>query len=111
VWSYPEEERERNADVHGPYLAYRLGWPTTHPLRAALTAGWLPYDFGDLNDLGFDGSFYEVAGGLQWLAARVRAEAGYRYRAYRDLPDRSINQEAYDRSTQDGWYAALLFRF
>lgn len=111
VWSYPEEEKERNADIHGPYLAYGMEWPPGRPLRAAFSAGWMPYDAGDLNDLGYDGSFYDLAGGMQWLAVRLRAEAGYRYRAYRDLPDRVIDDLDFDRSVQDGWYVSLLFRF
>lgn len=111
VWSYPEEGTERNADLHGPYLAYELTWPPEGPVSATLSAGLMPHDFGDLDDLGYDASFYDLAGGLQWVATRVRAEAGYRYRAYRDLPDRVINETAYERSTQEGLYFSLLFRF
>jgi hypothetical protein len=111
VWSYPDEEQERNADVHGPYLAYGLTWPAARPLRAVLAAGWLPWDAGELGALGFDGAFYELGCGAQWAASRLRGEVGYRYRAYDDMPDRVINEASYDRSVQEGWYLSLLFRF
>ena len=111
VWSYPEEEEERNADLHGPLLAYEGAWSLFRELHAVVSGGWMPYDAGDLDELGYDGSFYEVAGGLEWTTPRTRLAAGYRYRRYRDVPDRVINDQSFDRSTQDGWYLDLVFRF
>lgn len=103
VWSYPEEETERNADIYGPALTAggrwalgKRGWD----IRADLTL--LPHDFGDLDDVGFDGRFVQADAGLGWTGHRFRVAAGYRFRYFDDVPDRIINDETFARDTIDG---------
>lgn len=111
AWSYPTEEAERNADIHGP-LAYARGagrWGDS-PLGWRIGGAWLVRDFGDFDDLGYDGAFLEVEAALTLERERWRAGAGYRYRAYRDLPARAVEDERLNRETVDGLFAFLSFR-
>ena len=112
AWSYPEEEAERNADIHGPLLYGRAhGRAGATPFGWRLGAAWLAYDFGDFDGLGHDGSFVEVEAALTFARDRWGASAGYLYRTFRDLPDRAVQDERLDRNTQDGLFAALTFLF
>lgn len=111
AWSYPAEEAERNADIHGPLAYARAGgrWGTS-PLGWRIGGAWLVRDFGDFDDLGYDGAFLEVEAALTCERARWCAGAGYRYRAYRDLPARAVEDERLSRETVDGLFAFLSFR-
>jgi hypothetical protein len=72
AWAYPAEEAERNADIHGPLVPTRApgagGAP--RPLGWRIGAAWLVRDFGDFDDLGYDGAFLEVEAALTWERAR-----------------------------------------
>jgi hypothetical protein len=112
AWAYPEEEAERNADIHGPLVYARAGarWGGG-PLGWRAGAAWLARDFGDFDDLGRDGSFVEVEAALTWERTRWQAGAGYRHRAFRDLPPRAVQDDYVSRDTLDGAFATLSFRW
>ncbi len=112
VWSYPEEETERNADIYGPALAAGGRWSLGTrgwDIRADLV--WLPHDLGDLDDVGYNGRFVQADASLGWTSHRFRVAAGYRVRHFDDVPDRIINEDLFDRDTIDGLTvsATLLF--
>jgi len=112
AWAYPEEEAERNADIHGPLLYARAGGRWGHgPFGWRAGAAWLARDFGDFDDLGYDGSFGEGEVALTWEQPRWRAGAGYRYRIFRDLPARAVQDEYVSRDTLDGAFAFLSFHW
>ena len=109
-WSYPEEEQERNADIHGPLLTAGAEIPlSASGLIARVELGALPHDFGELNDLDRNGRYAEALVELAWQAARWRAAAGYRYRLYDDVPPRVINDEVFDRDDMHGVIVSLAF--
>ena len=108
VWSYPEEETERNADVYGPLLAAGLRVDLPAPrLGLELTARLLPHDFGDLDEVDANGRFAEAEAAVVWSVGRLTARAGYRYRYQPDTPDRIINDDRLDRSVVQGVLIAL----
>jgi len=112
VWSYPEEEQERNDDVYGPVLfarhERRLFSNNTGFYAMAIV---LPYDFGDLEELGFDGRYAELRGGFFWSGERLRTSAGYQYRRFDDMPDRIINESTFSRNVIQGVLVDLGFYF
>ena len=106
--SYPTELDERNADIHGPVVYVRSDVPLFHPkilLDGLLT--WMPADFGDLDDLGYSGAFVDVRAGITLVVESVTLSTGYRGMFFRDVPDRIVNDETYDRDTMDGVYASV----
>jgi hypothetical protein len=108
VWSYPEEEIERNADVYGPLLAAGLRLDVLAPsIHLDLAARLLPHDFGDLDDVDANGRFAEAEAALVWSTGRLTARAGYRYRYQPDTPDRVINDDRFDRSAVQGFLVSL----
>lgn len=112
VWSYPEEATERNADIHGPALAAGGRWPLgTGGWDFRANLAWLPHDFGDLDDVGYNGRFVQADASLGWTSHRLRLAAGYRFRHFDDVPDRIINDDTFERDTIDGLTvsATLLF--
>jgi hypothetical protein len=112
VWSYPEEEQERNADAHGPALHARWSQPLGRSgWRLTTAATWMVYDLGGFEDLGYDGSHVEVEAGLAWAQPRWSAGTGYRWIRFADLPPRRENERAYDRNQLDGLYGTVTFRF
>lgn len=112
AWSYPDEERERNADAHGPVLHARLAQPLgagPWELRAAGT--WMVVDLGDFDELGGDGAHLELEAGLAYTRARLQAGLGYRWLLFRDLPPRLENDRTFSRNRTDGALLHLTFFF
>ncbi|HMP73135.1 MAG TPA: hypothetical protein PKE55_07725 [Kiritimatiellia bacterium] len=112
VWSYPEEKDERNADIHGPLIRLSTqtgpGWAG---LALYARAAWMPYDFGDFDDLGYDATHWEIDAGLTYSRRNLTASAGYLYRKFRNLPDRIVNDRTFSRDTMDGILLTLRFQF
>jgi hypothetical protein len=112
VWSYPEEETERNADIYGPALAVGARWPLGTggwDLRTDLL--WLPHDVGDLDDVGYNGRFVQADASVGWTGHRFRMAAGYRFRHFDDVPDRIINDDTFERDTIDGLTVSAILYF
>ncbi len=111
VWSYPEEEAERNADAHGPLLLLAGGGPLAGRVAWRIALGLVPVDLGDFDDMGRNGSFADASALLAWKGARCEVAAGYRITAFRDLPPRVENRALYDRDRIDGFVAQLTLAF
>ncbi len=112
AWSYPAEEQERNADAHGPVLHARLDYPLgATPLVGQAAFTWLIHDFGDFDELGYDGSYVDLETGLAYRHPRLTVGVGYRLLIFNDLPPRQENQRRYSRNQMDGLFAQLTFRF
>lgn len=112
VWSYPEEEQERNDDVYGPVLFARYErYIFSENTGLYALAIVLPYDMGDLEELGNDGRYIEFRGGLIWSGERLRTSAGYQYRRFDDMPDRIINEATFSRNEIQGVLFDLGFFF
>lgn len=112
VWSYPEEEAERNADIYGPVVYVGMRYPITETpagLYATLLA--LPYDFGNLDDLGYRARYAEFQAGWFRAGTRIWTSIGYQVRIFDDVPDRIINDRTFPRDRVDGMFAQLGFRF
>ncbi len=113
VWDddHPEES-ERNADIYGPYLSGVLkGWMGSTPFGWSFSGLWMFRDFGELDSLGYDGSYFSVEGSLFAEWKKIRLAAGYRYERYRDLPSRSSQGVRTDRNVVRGLFlaAGVLF--
>ncbi len=112
VWSYPEEEIERNADIYGPVVTVDADFPVDWLVHGIRMEGLImPYDFGDLDDVGYNGSHAELGIQAYWNIHAMRISAGYLYRHFFDVPDRIINDEAFPRDTMQGFTvsADILF--
>lgn len=112
AWSYETEQAERNADIHGPLLYARAaGRFGATPLGWQVLGAWLVKDYGDLDDLGFDGSHVDLEAAATYERKVIRAGIGYRYIRFRDVPARVVNQARIDRDTLEGAFAFLSFLF
>jgi len=112
VWSYPEEEVERNADIYGPAIRFRAETPLGSPsIGIAGYTVLMPYDFGDLDDVGYNGRYLELGGECFWQLDRVRLAGGYRFRHFNDVPRRIINDVTYPRDDIDGFTLSVSFEF
>jgi len=111
-WSYPEEEQERNDDVYGPvlYAKYEQHMFGENAGLYGMTV-LLPYDFGNLEELGFDGRYMEFRGGIFWANERLRTSFGYQYRRFDDMPERIINESTFSRNEIQGVLMDLGFYF
>lgn len=112
AWSYPDEERERNADAHGPVLHARIAQPLGNGawgLRAAGT--WMVVDLGDFDELGYDGAHLDLETGVTYTRTRLQAGLGYRWLLFRDLPPRLENERTFSRNRTDGALLHLTFFF
>jgi hypothetical protein len=112
VWSYPQEEQERNNDIYGPVIYGRYSTPLGSKGVGLYLSGLLmPYDFGDFNDIDYNGRYLEAAAGFDWSIERVRMAAGYRYRYFDDLPGRIINDQTFSRDHIQGVTVEIGFLF
>jgi len=113
VWDDDRPEREeRNADIYGPYLAAGLQGPLfCRHLKWRLSTAWMFKDFGELDDLGYDGSHASVEAGLEVAFKKLFLSLGYRYERYRDLPPRLSNGVASDRNVMEGPFSTAGVRF
>jgi hypothetical protein len=112
VWSYPEEEIERNADIYGPALRLRAATPAADSGFGVAGYGLLmPHDFGDLNDVDYNGRFVEIGIEGYWQRDRLRLAAGYRFRHFNDVPRRVINDDTFSRNDIDGVTLSAAFLF
>lgn len=111
--SYPTELDERTADIFGPVVFIRGEGSILIPhLEWTASLSWMPHDFGDFDDLGYDGSFLDAHAGFRLVMdERLTVGAGYRVISFRDLPDRILNDETFDRETLDGFVADIAFEF
>jgi len=112
VWSYPEEEKERNTDIYGPVIYGRYHQDVFQNGIGFYISGLvMPYDFGDFNDLDYNGRYVEISAGLEWTIQQLRLAAGYRYRYFDNLPDRIINDETFQRDEIQGATVEVGFLF
>lgn len=114
IWSddIPDEEAQRNADIYGPYAAGGVRWPLGETGFALEGRGaWMPRDFGDFDDLGYDGAFIEVEGAVSYAVGKLVFRGGYRYRRFEDMPDRVANENRYDREAFRGVTGSLTVWF
>ena len=107
-----DESKQRNADIYGPMVyagsSYIFG---DSPFGLYGGLSWMFKDFGENDDLGFDGSHFNIEGGFSIQLQRLIATAGYRYKKYADLPPRDIDGQKFDRNTVDGFAASLRLIF
>lgn len=112
TWSYPAEEQERNADAHGPVLHARCATgPADIPWQFHAAGTWLVHDFGDFDELGYDGAHLDLETELAYVTPRWQAGLGYRWLRFRDLPPRVANESRFSRNQTDGAYLHLTFVF
>ena len=112
VWAWSGEKMERNADIYGPMIMAKAADEIGDlPLGWYAGASWMFLDLGPLDDIGFDGSHYDLEAGLSYRYARVSGTVGYRIRAFRDMPDSNVLTRWYDRDKADGIFAAVVYEF
>lgn len=108
---YPEE-KQRNADIFGPCLQLCAGDQFgASPFTWSLLARWMFLDLGELKDLDYDGSHYQLKAAVGAGFSVFRLSLGYSYLRYRDYPPRISNKVAATADTEQGPYAELSILF
>ena len=107
-----DEGAQRNADIYGPMVyagsSYNFG---KSPFGAYGEASWMFKDFGETDDMGFDGQHVNLEGGLtaQWKS--LVAAVGYRYKRYADMPPKNVEGDTRKQNVVDGFTASLRVSF
>lgn len=115
---WPEEEIgynegvQRSADIYGPMIfvgsSHVFG---ESPFGVYGELSWLFRDLGRNDDLGFDGSHFNLEVGSSFHWRRMLFKLGYRYREFSHLPPRDIAGEKFDHDVVDGFTGSICALF
>lgn len=114
-WAWwPEEEigynegAQRNSDIYGPMICVGSSHVFGEsPFGVYGEFAWLFKDFGQNDDLGFDGSHFNVEVGSSFHWRRMFVLLGYRYKKYSNLPPLDILGEKFDHDVVDGFTGSI----
>ncbi len=111
---WPEEEigynegAQRNSDIYGPMIfagsSHVFG---ESPFGVYGEFSWLFKDFGQNDDLGFDGSHFNLEVGSSFHWRRMILMLGYRYKQFSNLPPLDIRGEKFDHEVIDGFTGSI----